>query len=376
MPRRSSAASPSPDPLSDRQLNRALLDRQMLVRRAPLSAEAALERLVGMQAQAPNPPYLGLWSRLDGFRLDDLAALLRDRRAVRVALMRSTLFLVTARDCLTLRPVLDDALRTWGMSVHRAGLTGVDLDELAAAGRALVEERPRTFQKLGQVLAERWPRAEPSALGNMVRNLVPLVQVPPRGLWGESGPAAHTTAEAWLGRGPDAEPSVDEVVMRYFAAYGPATVRDAQHWSGLKRLSAVVDRLRPRLRVFRGESGAELLDLPDAPRPDADTPAPARLLPEFDNLLLSHSDRTRVISEADRKRVFTVNGIIRPTMLVDGRVAGMWRMERDRDTAVVVLQPFAPLRPADRAGLEDEAGRLLRFAAADAGDRDVRTEAV
>lgn len=344
----------------------------MLLRRAALSVDDALERLVGMQAQAPNPPYLGLWTRLDGFRLEDLAERVRDRRAVRMALMRSTIFLVTARDALRLRPVLAAELERWGLSVFGKQAAGVDLAELAAAGRALAEEAPRTFQELGQRLAERWPDAEPSALGNLVRNRVPLVQVPPRGVWGDGGPAAHTTAEAWLGRPLDAETAPDEMVMRYFAAFGPATVRDAQHWCGLKRLNAVVDRLRPRLRSFRDEAGAELFDVPDAPRPDADTPAPVRFLPEFDNVLLSHADRARILSEADRKRVFTVNGIIRATFIVDGFVRGMWTIEREREAAALVIQPFAPLAPADRAALEDEGGRLVRFAAEDAGRWDVR----
>ncbi|HVH12552.1 MAG TPA: winged helix DNA-binding domain-containing protein [Longimicrobium sp.] len=347
----------------------------MLLRRASVSVDDALERVVGMQAQAPNPPYLGLWSRLDGFQLEDLAQRIRDRRAVRIALMRSTLFLVTARDCLRQRPVLAAEMERWGMSVFGAGVAGVDLAELAAAGAALVEEAPRTFQELGVLLAERWPDADSAALGNLVRNLVPLVQVPPRGIWGEGGPAAHTTAAAWLGQPLDAEATVDEMVMRYFAAFGPATVRDAQHWWGLKRLNAVVDRLRPRLRVFRSESGAELFDLPDAPRPDPDTPAPARFLPEFDNVLLSHADRARIISEADRKRVFTVNGIIRATFLVDGFVRGMWKIEREKDAAVLAIHPFERLAAVDRAALEEEGDRLVRFAAEDAARWDVRFEA-
>ncbi|HST62016.1 MAG TPA: winged helix DNA-binding domain-containing protein [Longimicrobium sp.] len=376
MASRSTSKSPSsPDVLSDRALNRALLDRQMLLRRAAISVDEALERLVGMQAQAPNPPYLGLWSRLDGFRLEDLAERIRDRRAVRIALMRSTIFLVTARDCLALRPVLAAELERWGLNVFGKQAAGLDLAELAVAGRALVEQKPRTFQEMGLLLAERWPDADRSALGNLVRNLVPLVQVPPRGVWGEGGPAAHTTAGAWLGRPLDAETAPDELVMRYFAAFGPATVRDAQHWSGLKRLKDVVDRLRPRLRTFRNESGAELFEVPDALRPDADTPVPVRFLPEFDNVLLSHAERTRIISEPDRKRVFTVNGIIRATFLVDGFVRGMWKIEREGGAATLVINPFVKLAKADRAALEEEGGRLVRFAAEDAGRWDVRVEA-
>lgn len=372
MAARSSTKSAAADVLSPRALNRALLERQMLLRRADVGVDEALEQVVGMQAQAPNPPYLGLWTRLEGFRPEDLAQRIRDRRAVRMALMRSTLFLVTARDALRLRPVLNAELERWALSTHGKGVGGVDLRALAAAGRALAEQAPRTFQELGALLAPRFPDADPAALGNMVRNLVPLVQVPPRGLWGESGPAAHTTVEAWLGKPLEAEAAPDEMLMRYFAAFGPATVRDAQHWCGLKRLGEVMDRLRPRLHSFRSEAGAELFDLPDAPRPDAEVPAPARFLPEFDNVLLSHADRARIISEPDRKRVFTVNGIIRATFLVDGFVRGMWRMERDGGAAALVISPFAPLAPADRAALEDEGGRLVRFAAEDAARWDVR----
>lgn len=372
---RASSGSASAEVLTNRALNRALLERQMLLRRAAVSVEDALEWLVGMQAQAPDPPYLGLWTRLQGFRLEDLSALIRERKAVRMALMRSTLFLVTARDCMMLRPLLNEGLRTWALGVHGKGVAGVDLDALADAGRALVEEKPRTFHELGQLLSERWPGADPSALGNMVRNLVPLVQVPPRGIWGEGGPAAHTTAEAWLGRPLDAEPSVDTMVLRYLAAFGPATARDVQHWCGLKRMGQVLDRLRPRLRTFRGESGAELFDLADAPRPDSDIPAPVRFLPEFDNVLLSHADRARIISEERRKRVFTVNGIIRPTILVDGMVRGMWKTERRRGAATLLISPFEPLAAPDRAALEEEGMALLRFAEADATEYDVRFDA-
>lgn len=369
MPPRSSSSG---EVLSRRALNRALLARQMLLRRAELSVTDALEHVVGMQAQAPNPPYLGLWTRLEGFALDDLATLVRERKAVRIALMRATLFLVTARDALRLRPVLHAELLRWGKTVHRKGLEGVDVDALAAAGRALVEEAPRTWAELGPLLSERWPAADRTALVGMARTILPLVQVPPRGIWGESGPAAHTTAEQWLSQPLAGEAAPDDMVMRYLAAFGPASVRDAQHWCGLKRLNAVIGRLRPRLVSFRDENGTELFDLPHAPRPEADTPAPVRFLPEFDNVLLSHADRARIISEEDRARVFSVNGIIRASILVDGFVRGMWAIEKKRDTAALVINPFVALDPADRRALEEEGERLVRFAAADAARHEVR----
>jgi len=358
--------------LGRRALNRALLARQLLLRRAQLPAFDAIKRLVGLQAQAPNPPYAGLWTRLDGFHPDELSRLITERRTVRIALMRGTIHLVTARDCLTLRPVLQPVLDRGLNAIFGARIAGVDTTALVAAGRALAEERPRTYAELGALLRERWPDHDAAALANAVRALAPLVQIPPRGLWGASGPAAHTTVESWLGRPLDADPSPDAMVMRYLAAFGPATVKDIQTWSGLTGLRAVTERLRPRLHVFRDEQGAELFDLPDAPRPDPDTPAPPRFLPDYDNALLSHADRTRIMDDKHRTLVFTKNGIIRATVLVDGFVRGTWKITRRRAAATLIITPFTSLLPRDRAALAEEGTRLLAFAAADAGARDVQ----
>ena len=214
--------------------------------------------------------------------------------------------------------------------------------------------------------------ASPAALAQGVRALVPLVQVPPRAVWGAAGQAAHTSAQAWLGRDLEAGPSLDRLVIRYLAAFGPASVQDAQAWSGLTRLREVVDRLRPGLRAFRDEQGTELFDLPDAPRPAPGTPAPVRLVAEFDNLALSHADRTRIISEPNRQRMFTRNGIFPGTVLVDGFVAGMWKITRSRAAAVLTIELIGPLGPRDREAVTDEGGRLLAFAAPEAGPREIR----
>ncbi|GAA3401080.1 winged helix DNA-binding domain-containing protein [Paenibacillus hodogayensis] len=354
--------------LDRRALNRALLVRQLLLERSDKTAAEALEHLAGLQAQAPNPPYIALWARLHDFRHEQLSRLILERQAVRIALMRSTIHLVTADDCLKLRSTLAPVQLRGLQSNYGKRLAGLDLDAVAAAGRALLEEQPLTFSELGKRLAAEWPERDPAALAIAVRCLVPLVQVPPRGIWGASGQAAHTSAEAWLGAdpAPPSQDALDELVLRYLGAFGPASVKDAQVWSGLTRLGDTMERLRPRLLAFRDESGTELFDLPDAPRPGADTPVSARFLGEFDNMLLSYADRTRIMTEEHKRQVFTENGIIRSVILVDGFVAGLWRIERQRGHATLIVEPFGPLTVVDAAELRDEGSRLLQFAAADA----------
>jgi hypothetical protein len=363
-----------PEVLGLRALNRALLSRQMLLDRPDLPDDAdgrraeviaAIEHLVGLQAQAPFPPYYGLWSRLGGFRPEDLAVLITDRSVVRIALMRGTIHLVSARDCLPLRrqlqPVLERGLRgTFGRQ-----LAGVDPGALAAAGRELVESAPMTFSQLGEALAARWPDHRPAALAQGVRALVPLVQVPPRAVWGRSGQSLHTSAEHWLGQpvtgaaGP-AE-SVAELVTRYLAAFGPATVRDVAAWSGLAGLRSVLEELRPSLITFADEQGAELFDLPGAPRPGGDAPAPVRLVAEFDNLVLAHADRSRVVSAENLKRFYTINGIFPGSVLIDGFVAGLWRLARNSGGATLTIELFGPGQNLDPVVAEAE--RMLTFCA-------------
>jgi hypothetical protein len=378
--------------LSPRDVNRALLSRQLLLERTRLPAGDAaaradrvvrtVEHLAGLQAQAPFPPYYGLLSRLDGFLPQDLAGPLTSRAMVRIALMRGTIHLVSARDCLPLRRLVQPVVERGLSGAFGRQLAGVDPVALAAAGRALVEAEPLTFSALGQQLAARWPQNPPAALAQGVRTYVPLVQVPPRAVWGQAGQSRHTSAEHWLGLPagpypfPPASPAeLAGLVTRYLAAFGPATVRDIQAWSGLTGLKAVVEKLRPDLVSFTGEGGAELFDLPEAPRPGAGVPVPAQLVAEFDNLLLSHADRSRVISAVNSKRLYTVNGVIPGAVLLDGFVAGMWRLAPGRDVTTLGIELFGPdgvlppgaLRAADRDAVAAEAERVLDFCAPGVG---------
>jgi Winged helix DNA-binding domain len=374
--RRSILAAMDAPVITRRELNRATLARQLLLERSTMSIPAAIEHLVGLQAQTPHTAYTGLWSRLEAFAPEALSELIVGRRVVRLALMRGTIHMVTARDAWGLRPLVQPVLDRVQKSQFGKRLVDVDLDAVVAAGRAFVDAEPRTFKALGDHLLERWPGRDRFALEQTIRTAIPLIQVPPRGLWGRSGPIAHTSIRAWLGA-PSPEPvSLDALVTRYLGAFGPASVMDAQAWCGLTRLADVFAGLRPGLLTFRDESGRELFDLPDAPRPDPDVTASPRFLYDFDNLLLSHADRTRMISTetADAVRPATQEPV--STFTLDGFVAGTWRIEREkpRGAATLTLRPIRPLARRQAAALTDEGARLLAFVAAESTEHRIRVE--
>lgn len=359
-----------PPILGNRALNRALLARQFLLRRTTIAPAEAVEQLAGMQAQSPPAPYIGLWSRLDGFDPGILSALIEERSLVRVPTLRTTIHLMTARDGLSVRPLMQPVLeRALASTPYGKSTAGLNHDALLDQSRRLLEAEPRTVPELASLLAGDWPQYDPVALAQVARYRLAVVQVPPRGLWGRSGQARWTTIQAWLGRQLDLSASVDDLVLRYLGAFGPATVRDIQTWSWLTRLGEVVERLKPRLMEFRDERGNVLFDLPDAPRPDPSTPAPVRFLPEYDNVLVSHADRSRIIAGEHRERVFT-----RGALLVDGFVHGAWKIERQRRVATLRIELFRPLDRVDLDEAVDEAERLLTFAAPAAASRAVRFE--
>jgi Winged helix DNA-binding domain len=350
-----------PDTLDRRQLGRATLARQLLLEREKLPAVEAVVRLAALQAQEPRPPFLGLWTRLVDFRREELASALHDRSVVRATAFRGTLHLLSAADYATFRATLQPML-TEGLRALGARAAGLDLAALVPVARELLAAGPLDFTALRALLQERFPEVNDRALGYAVRMGLPLVMVPTHDRWAFPSAARFTPADTWLDSPLWTDEVREELVLRYLAAYGPASAADAQAWSGLKGLRAVLDGLRPRLAVFRDERGRELFDLPDAPRPDAATPAPARLLPEFDNLVLAHADRSRLLADEHRALVVTKNLRVRATFLWDGVVAGTWDVTRTAKAATLRLTPFQPLPAGSLDELVAEAEALLRFA--------------
>ncbi|RZT84741.1 winged helix DNA-binding protein [Pseudonocardia sediminis] len=355
--------------LDTRALNRAALARQFLLERSDVGVLDAVSHLGGLQAQEPQEPFVGLWSRLRGFDPAELSDLLVERRVVRTHLMRRTVHLVTADNVLAWRSRHDAMLLQRILGVYRTALDSVDLTELAEAAREVMSDgEPRTMTGLGKVLAQRWPGPGPRVLGEAsIAALVPTVQLPPRGVWGVTAGAHNIPVATWLGREVDppapegSDPAGEALVRRYLAAFGPAASADLRAWCGLAGLPAAVAAVREELVSFRDERGRELLDLPDAPRPDPDTPAPVRFLPAFDNAILGYDDRSRIIDDAHRG--LSVNG--ERAVLVDGRVAATWTVE----AGTVVVTPLRRFSRADRADAAEEGRQVAAFLSGGASTR-------
>ncbi|MER5432205.1 winged helix DNA-binding domain-containing protein [Streptomyces sp. NPDC002588] len=343
--------------LDTRALNRATLARQHLLTRSAVSAFEAVDHLCGLQAQEPQEPFTGLWSRLADFKPTQLDDALTGRTVVRTHLMRRTVHLVTADDALAWRARHDTMLRQRVLGTYRRELAGLDLDEVAAAGRAIMaDRRPRTMSELVQALEDRWPGPPRRVLGELlVAALIPMAQLPPRGLWHHKAGVRNLPLATWLEReiaplpADDGDPVGQQLLRRYLAAYGPAAGADLRAWCGLAGLPAAIKAAREELVVFRDERGRELLDLPDAPRPHPDTPAPVRFLPAFDNAILGYHDRSRIIDAPHLG--LSVAG--HRTVLVDGRVTATWTV-RDHRLRISPLRPLtAPEQEAVRAEAQD-----------------------
>ncbi|WP_410662308.1 winged helix DNA-binding domain-containing protein [Amycolatopsis sp. lyj-84] len=355
--------------LDTRALNRATLARQLLLDRADMPVLDAVAHLCGLQAQEPQEPFVGLWSRLRAFDPAALSDLLTGRRVVRTHLMRRTVHLLTAEDVLAWRARHDPMLLQRVLGVYRRELDGVDLDELAEAGRVvLADGEPRSMSELARAVAERWPEPGTRALGEvLVAALVPMVQLPPRGLWRTKAGVRNAMVSSWLGRDVDqafsdgSDPVGQALVRRYLAAFGPAASADLRAWCGVAGLPAAVAAMREELVSFRDERGRELLDLPGAPRPGADIPAPVRFLPAFDNAILGYHDRGRIIDDVHRGLSVAGERVV----LVDGRVAAKWTVV----DGTVVVTPLRELARADRAAIADQGQELASFLSDKDSDR-------
>ena len=336
--------------LTKRELNRALLARQLLLERVRLPIPRALERIGGIQDQyAPNA-YIRLFSCLEGFRRDDLTRALERRAVVQASLMRATIHVVSRRDFWPFAVAIRAALREWLLRVRRPRPDVRELEVVAAKVREHLAGGPLTYAELDALTERGWHNASP---------WLELVRVPPSGTWDQRRAHLFQTAERWIGpEDVDPDDALDHLVRRYLGAFGPAPSADIASWAGLKPAHLAGPLGRLALRRFLDEDRRELLDLPRAPLPDAETPAPVRFLPTWDSVLLVHARRTGVLPEEHRPVVFsTKNPPSVPTFLVDGAVAGTWRYDRGR----VELAPFGKLDGGVLRELREEADRLAAF---------------
>ena len=343
-------------------LNRVTLERQLLLQRSPGTVLDVVERLVGMQAQAVNAPYLGLWTRLSDFALADLTAALTDRSVVRSSVLRGTQHLVRAEDFWWLRELIEPTLLRGRQAAFGTQTVGLDLTAMASAARELLSGRTLTRPKLGAALAERWPGYDPLVLGWCAQLLVPVVHPPPSGTWRRGGATPFALAADWIGTA-SAKHGAEELVCRYLAAFGPATVADVQLWSGVRGLGEVVEGMALE------SLGDGLFDLPGMTY-ESDVDAPVRFLPDYDNLIVAYADRTRIMPDEYRKRV-CVGALVLATVLVDGTVRGTWKLVLGKADAKLTVTLFERLPRALQAEVAAEGLRLLDFAAADIEKREL-----
>jgi hypothetical protein len=363
------------DTLSNRQLNRATLARQMLLERARTTIPEAVRVLGGLQAQQSNDPYIALWSRLHGFRQDELTALIVERALARATTMRGTLHLHTVNDLYGVRALVADFLRGMWRSNFLKRFGSEDQVKVRRAGVKLLDAKaPMTANALGKALKEKFATAEPLAISVLLQVTETLIQVPPTRLWGNGGAPLLTRVENWLPPPPDKLLTRRDLVRRYLRAFGPASVADMQTWCRLTKLGAEFEALKAELVTFRSEDGRMLFDFPDAPRPDADTPASVRFLPLYDNVYLGYENRRRMLAMGDTTRDNMFQSF-RPAVLVDGIIAAGWTVETKKGRARLRVEPYLKLRKADVRDIEREGLAFVKFMAGEAESHDVEVAA-
>ena len=358
--------------LTLRELNRATLERQMLLKRSSLSIPAAIERLAGQQAQQAQAPYVGLWTRLRDFHRDDLAKLIESRQIVKATWIRATLHLLSAADYLRFRATLQSALEGASASIVQRRGGDFDRAHVLSSARTFIAEQPRSFAEITAMLEALLPDVDIGSMRYTVRTHLPMVQVPNSSRWSYPGNPQFTLADSWIGQPFATEADFRALFFRYLAAFGPASAADMQTWSGLAKLKEAVEKLKPELVVYRDEQNREIFDLPDMTIPDGAGSAPIRFLPEYDNLLLSHSKRTRVIAAAHRSKVYLPGLRVASTILIDGFVAGTWKVEQKKGVATLTITPFDTLSRENRGALSEEGERLVRFIEPDAKSYEVK----
>lgn len=344
------------------ELNRTFLSRQLLLSRSSSSVEAATKQLLGLQAQVQQPPFIGLWSRLHGFQPEDLTNALIARTIVRAPLMRSTLHLFSAADYQQLRMTIQPALTRGLNSFHGKNIKGLDFDPLLEAARQFLKERTRAIGEVRSYLATQAPEIVPEALAYGFRTFIPVVQVPSdKARWGYGNAPEYVLAAAWLGQAVNPHDDLETLIMRYVAACGPASVMDMQTWAGMPKLKDAFDKVRPKLHSYRDDQGRELFDLPDGVILPAEVPAPVRFIPEYDNSMISHQNRTRILAEAYRTKVFLSAARVRATVLLNGFVCAAWKIEKAKSTVTLIIDLFETVSATDREAIAEEGERLLRF---------------
>jgi hypothetical protein len=333
-----------------RALGRATLARQLLLERAPLDVAEAVGRLCALQAQEARPPFVALWSRVDGFEPASLVGAFADKTVVRGTLMRGTVHLARTEDFLRWHPVLAPLGVEGLRKVVGARLDGADIDAAVSGVRGLFASAGElSADDVRDWIGEHRPSEDTRAVARLALYSLPLVRVPDGGRWGFTPKSRFTDSQHWLGRDPRA--NAPSLIRSYLAAFGPATVRDAQQFLGGGDWQDVFDKLE--LERF-----GKYYDLPDAPRPGEDVDAPVRFLPDFDSLLLAHADRSRVIADEFRGQLTTKNLRVRAVVLVDGMVAGFWKPAGKQ----VVVEPVRKLSKREQALVDEEASRLAAFA--------------
>lgn len=348
--------------LSNRVLNRTLLARQHLLERTQTGVADLLEHLVGMQAQDVVPPFVGLWSRIADFDPEAVSAGLDDRSMTRITLMRGTIHLVTARDALRIAPHIQPELEKipFRKGFFFGATVGMDPADVRSRGETLLGDQPISAADLRKRVAAEWPDRDAQAVVQALLYLLPVLQTPPRGKWKCNNRPVWSRIEPWLGASLDNAYPVDELILRYLQAFGPASTMDMQTWSKLVGLKEVVERLGDRIRTYTDENGRTLYDAADGLLADPDEPAPVRYLGWYDNVFLSHKDRSRIVPEAQSPALRTLATNSAPVLL-DGFAAGLYKIHVEGETATLRLTPSVRLSKRDEKALESEALRLVGF---------------